>query len=85
MSAPFFSSGSSQRTPVNAVIAAPLSNGAATHLPPPMADGQSLCEPADLEDFFENGAIALHLVAADGKILKANKAELEFLGYAPEE
>ena len=35
----------------------------------------------DLEDFFENGAIALHLVGPDGTILKANKAELELLGY----
>jgi PAS domain S-box-containing protein len=39
----------------------------------------------DLEDFFENGAIALHLVGADGTILKANKAELELLGYTAEE
>jgi PAS domain S-box-containing protein len=35
----------------------------------------------DLEDFFENGAIALHLVAGNGTILKANKAELDLLGY----
>src|SRR3954465_11152792 len=40
-----------------------------------------LSERADVEDFFENGAIALHSVGADGTILKANKAELELLGY----
>lgn len=40
-----------------------------------------VCDPHDLEDFFENGAIALHLVGADGTILKANKAELDLLGY----
>ena len=40
---------------------------------------------ADLEDFFENGAIPLHLVGPDGTILKANRAELELLGYAAEE
>lgn len=39
----------------------------------------------DLEDFFENGAVGLHLVAADGTILKANRAELEMLGYPPED
>jgi PAS domain S-box-containing protein len=39
----------------------------------------------DVEDFFENGAIALHLVGADGVIIKANRAELELLGYRPDE
>lgn len=40
---------------------------------------------ADLEDFFENAAVGLHIVSADGRILKANKAELQMLGYSPEE
>ena len=39
----------------------------------------------DLEDFFENGAVGLHVVGSDGKILRANKAELDMLGYAAEE
>ncbi|WP_074078423.1 PAS domain S-box protein [Microvirga massiliensis] len=39
----------------------------------------------DLEDFFENGAVGLHLVGADGTILRANKAELALLGYSAEE
>jgi len=39
----------------------------------------------DLEDFFENGAVGLHLVAADGTILRANQAELDLLGYTAEE
>ena len=34
-----------------------------------------------LQDFFENGGIALHLVDGDGLILEANRAELELLGY----
>jgi PAS domain S-box-containing protein len=38
-----------------------------------------------LEDFFENGAIALHQVGGDGTILRANRAELELLGYAAED
>lgn len=39
----------------------------------------------DYEDFFENGALALHLVSADGFILHANKAELDLLGYPAED
>ena len=41
--------------------------------------------PFDLEDFFDNGALPLHLLGADGIILKANRAELDFLGYAADE
>jgi PAS domain S-box-containing protein len=39
----------------------------------------------DLEDFFENGAVALHIVGSEGTIMRANKAELDLLGYEPEE
>lgn len=39
----------------------------------------------DLEDFFENGAIGLHFVGSDGTILRANKAELDMMGYEAEE
>ncbi|MBR1159965.1 PAS domain-containing sensor histidine kinase [Bradyrhizobium elkanii] len=39
----------------------------------------------DLEDFFENGAVGLHIVSSEGIILRANKAELDMLGYRPEE
>ena len=35
-----------------------------------------------LRDFFENGTIALHRVGADGRILWANREELDLLGYA---
>src|SRR4051794_26901994 len=47
--------------------------------------GATPCVPSDLEDFFENGAVALHLVGPDGCILRANGAELELLGYSAEE
>lgn len=40
---------------------------------------------ADLEDFFENSAIGLHIVGGDGIIQRANKAELALLGYEAEE
>ena len=39
----------------------------------------------DLSDFFENGTIGLHLVGADGTILKANPADYEPLGYTADE
>src|ERR1051325_7012311 len=39
----------------------------------------------ELEDFFENSAIGLHIVSAKGIILRANKAELDLLGYSANE
>ncbi len=39
----------------------------------------------ELEDFFENSAIGLHIVSGDGIILRANKAELDLLGYTADE
>jgi PAS domain S-box-containing protein len=35
----------------------------------------------ELDDFFENSAIGLNLFAGDGTILRANRAELQMLGY----
>lgn len=40
---------------------------------------------ADLEDFFENSAIALHIISCDGIIERANQAELNLLGYPADE
>jgi PAS domain S-box-containing protein len=42
-------------------------------------------DDCELGDFFDNAAIALHWVGADGVILRANRAELELLGYSREE
>src|SRR5205085_11611101 len=39
----------------------------------------------ELADFFENATIGLHWVGPDGTILRANRAELEMLGYSREE
>jgi PAS domain S-box-containing protein len=39
----------------------------------------------ELDDFFENVALPLHWVGLDGTILRANRAELAFLGYSREE
>ena len=40
---------------------------------------------ADLNDFFENAVMPLHWVGPDGTILRANRAELDLLGYSAEE
>jgi PAS domain S-box-containing protein len=39
----------------------------------------------ELEDFFENSAVGLHIVSSAGIIVRANKAELDLLGYTAEE
>jgi PAS domain S-box-containing protein len=39
----------------------------------------------ELHDFFENASLGLQLVGPDGVILRANRAELELLGFAAEE
>jgi PAS domain S-box-containing protein len=39
----------------------------------------------ELADFFDNATLGLHWVGPEGTILRANRAELEMLGYAPEE
>ncbi|HXH22245.1 MAG TPA: PAS domain S-box protein [Dehalococcoidia bacterium] len=36
----------------------------------------------NLRDFFENAAVALHWVDGEGRIIGANQAELDLLGYA---
>ena len=47
---------------------------------PALAESES-----DLADFFEHAAIPLHWVDRNGVILRANRAELDFLGYRPDE
>jgi PAS domain S-box-containing protein len=39
----------------------------------------------ELADFFENAAVGLHWVGPDGIILRANRAELNLLGYSADE
>lgn len=40
---------------------------------------------AELADLFDNAAVGIHWVGADGTILRANRTELEMLGYTAEE
>jgi PAS domain S-box-containing protein len=40
---------------------------------------------AELTDFFDNAVIPIHWVGADGVIMRANRAELEMLGYREDE
>jgi PAS domain S-box-containing protein len=51
------------------------------------AETQELPEPGrgDLEDFFENAAVGLHIIDHNGFIVRANRAELTMLGYPAEE
>lgn len=46
---------------------------------------RSLFENEDIGDFFENAALSLHWVGPDGTILRANRYELDFLGYSRDE
>ena len=39
----------------------------------------------ELADFFENASLGLHWASEDGTILRANRAELEMLGYTRDE
>jgi len=49
------------------------------------AEDQLRNSERELADFFDNATIGLHWVGADGRILRANKAELNMLGYSREE
>jgi PAS domain S-box-containing protein len=49
------------------------------------AEQALLRSEAQLTDFFENAAFALHWVGPDGTVLRANQAELDMLGYTREE
>jgi PAS domain S-box-containing protein len=49
------------------------------------SEGELRRREAELTDFFENATVGLHWVGADGKIIWANRAELELLGYTREE
>jgi PAS domain S-box-containing protein len=43
------------------------------------------CREQELSDFLENAVEGLHKVGADGRVLWANQAELDMLGYEPDQ
>ena len=49
------------------------------------ADEQLRRRECELDDVFENATVALHWAGPDGIILRANRAELELLGYSLDE
>jgi PAS domain S-box-containing protein len=53
--------------------------------PPDQGRSGSGNHEQELNDFFENAPISLHWVGPDGIVLRANRAELELLGYARHE
>ncbi|MCA0016385.1 PAS domain S-box protein [Mesorhizobium sp. B292B1B] len=59
--------------------------GSQTHETRCEAEIPDLVLSSELDDFFENAAVGLHLVASDGTILRANRAELDMLGYSADE
>jgi PAS domain S-box-containing protein len=60
-------------------------NQAAVVLQRKEAEVQLRRSEQELSDFFENASLGLHWVGPDSTILRANRAELELLGYAREE
>jgi PAS domain S-box-containing protein len=49
------------------------------------AENELRHKTSELEDFFENSAVGLHIVSGEGIILRANQAELDLLGYTADE
>jgi PAS domain S-box-containing protein len=76
--------------PDPSAAAAPRDTSASTQRPADLLETMTESERQELfdllDDFFENAPVALHIVGPDGLIRRANRMELESLGYqdAPE-
>jgi PAS domain S-box-containing protein len=57
----------------------------AKHYEHKAVENQARCNERELADFFENGIVALQWVGPDGRIQRANQAQLDLLGYGREE
>jgi PAS domain S-box-containing protein len=64
---------------------ASVANGIAVGVERKVAEVELRRSEQELADFFENATVGLHWVGADGTILRANRAELDMLGYSREE
>src|SRR5579871_1286429 len=60
-------------------------NQAAIVLQQKQSEEQVRRRERELSDFFDNATVGLHWVGPDGIILRANRAELDMLGYAADE
>ena len=50
-----------------------------------VSERRAMRAEGELRDFFENAVEGLHWVGPDGRIIWANRAELDLLGYSPDE
>jgi PAS domain S-box-containing protein len=64
---------------------ASVANGIAVGIERKAAEEERRRSEQELADFFENATVGLHWVGPDGTILRANRAELEMLGYSRQE
>ncbi len=71
--------------PTDRLLLSVGANQAAVVLQQQRSEHQARRNERELTDFFDNATVGLHWVGPDGVILRANKAELNMLGYSPEE
>jgi PAS domain S-box-containing protein len=72
-------------SPTDRLLLGVAANQAAIVLQQKRADEQVVRSEQELGDFFESATVGLHWVGPDGAILRANRAELELLGYSADE
>lgn len=72
-------------TPTDRLMLGVAANQAAIVLQQRRAQDRVRRSEQELSDFFDNATIGLHWVGPDGTIIRANRAELDLLGYTAEE
>ncbi len=72
-------------TPTDRLMLGVAANQAAIVLQQRRSQARVRRSEQELADFFDNATIGLHWVGPDGTIIRANRAELNLLGYTAEE
>jgi len=72
-------------TPTDRLMLGVAANQAAIVLQQRRSQDRVRRSEQELSDFFDNATIGLHWVGPDGTIIRANRAELDLLGYTAEE
>lgn len=72
-------------TPTDRLMLSVAANQAAIVLQQRRSQDRVRRSERELSDFFDNATIGLHWVGPDGTIIRANRAELQLLGYTAEE